>query len=716
MKSGDLFSPSWYRVASLKPRLRSHVRLHRHAYRGRQWFVLQDLATDRFHRLSPASYVLIGLMDGRRTVQDIWEAAIERLGDDAPTQHDVLNLISQLHSADALVCEIPPDTAELTRRAEKQARRKRWATVANVFAWRFPLCDPDRFLTRTVPLVRPFIGVFGALVWLLVVGSGLVLGAMHWTDLTRDVLDQMLAPKNLLVLWLLFPVLKLCHELGHAFITKAFGGEVHELGVMFLVFTPVPYVEASAAWAFREKWRRILVGAGGMVVELFLAALALWLWVGSEPGVLRLVAYNTVMIAGISTVLFNANPLLRFDGYYMLMDFLEIPNLKTRATRYLGYLVERYAFGNRDADLAPATPGERAWFVVYGTASSIYRAFVVVAILVFLGERFPLLAVLFAGLTAVAMIGVPAVKGLSYLLSNPRLRPVRARAWLVTAGTAVLLVGVMWTIPVPFHTRAEGVVWLPEDSIIRAETDGFIEAVQATPGTEVPPGRLLFTAVNRDLAAQRAVAEARLKELEARHAEQQPVNRFKAALLEQEIQYAREERDELSQRVAKLRVQNPRAGTFIVPKPSDLPGRFVKKGEVLGYVLDVDRLTVRAVVGQDAVDLVRHHVAGIEVRLAEQVADALPAALTRVVPAASSRLPSPALAIEGGGEVPMDPADREGQTAAQRMFQVDLVLAYRGDVVNAGGRVYVRFAHEPLPLAHQWGRSIRQLFLAHFNV
>ena len=163
-------------------------------------------------------------------------------------------------------------------------------------------------------------------------------------------LDRVLVPENLLVMWLVFPVLKLAHEFGHAFAVKTRGGEVHEMGVMIMVLTPVPYVDASSAWAFRSKWQRIRVGAAGMMVELFIASLALFLWLSAEPGVFRGVLYNVILIAGISTVLFNANPLLRFDGYYILMDWLEIPNLRQRSTQYWAYLAERYLFGRREAE------------------------------------------------------------------------------------------------------------------------------------------------------------------------------------------------------------------------------------------------------------------------------------------------------------------------------------------------------------------------------
>src|SRR5262249_62290953 len=164
--------------------------------------------------------------------------------------------------------------------------------------------------------------------WLAVVLPAIVLPAVHWGDLTRDIVDRLFSARTLIAVWLLFPVIKALHELGHAFATKTFGGEVHDMGVMLLVFTPVPYVDASSASGFENKWRRALVGAAGMIVELFVAALALYLWLAAEPGLLSAVAYNTILIAGVTTLLFNGNPRLRCDGYEILAGLLEITDLR----------------------------------------------------------------------------------------------------------------------------------------------------------------------------------------------------------------------------------------------------------------------------------------------------------------------------------------------------------------------------------------------------
>ena len=191
-----------------------------------------------------------------------------------------------------------------------------------------------------------------------------------------------------MLLWITFPFVKALHELGHGFAVKRWGGEVHEMGIMFLVFMPVPYVDASAASAFQSKYQRMVVGSAGMLVEVFIAALAMFVWLNVEPGMIRAVAFNVMLIAGVSTVLFNGNPLLRFDGYYVLMDWLEIPNLGSRANQYIGYLIQRYPFGIRNAQSPVSARGERGWFVFYSIASFCYRMFIFATIIWFVAGEF----------------------------------------------------------------------------------------------------------------------------------------------------------------------------------------------------------------------------------------------------------------------------------------------------------------------------------------
>jgi putative peptide zinc metalloprotease protein len=711
-----LFSPSWYRVAGLTPRLRSHARIHRHTYRGETWYVLQDLSSDRFSRFSPAGYFLIGLMDGRRTVQQIWEAGNERLGDEAPTQEEMIQLLSQLHAADVLQTNVPPDTAELLERHETIRRRRVQSNLLSVMAWRIPLLDPDRLLRFFLPVVRPFVSWAGLVLWFAIVVPGVILAVVHWEALTHNIIDRVLAPTNLLLLWLLFPAVKTAHEFGHAFMTRAFGGEVHDMGVMVLVLTPVPYVDASAAWAFQEKSRRILVSLAGVMVELVIATVALAVWLNIEPGPLRALAYNAVFIAGVSTLVFNVNPLLRFDGYYVLADLLEIPNLRTRATAYLGYLGERYILGRREVEPPQASAGERAWFVLYAVASAIYRVVVVAGITLFIAGKFFIVGVLLAAFTAIGWLVVPLARGAAALLTGPRLRSVRLRAIAAITLAAAAIGGVLAYVPAPLRTRAEGVVWIPDEAFVRAETDGFVERVVASPGARVAPGDVLFICRDPDLRTEAAVLAARLRELEARYAEQAQRDLVQAQIVEEERRYAAERLAEVRRRIDGLTIRSRTAGEFVVPLAENIPGRYVRRGEVLAYVVELDTITVRAVVSQADIALVRERTRGVQVRLAEEIARAVPALVSRIAPQAEERLPTPALGRQGGGQVAVDPTDPQGMRAIQTLFQVDLELPATTRLLTVGGRAYVRFDHGAEPLAAQWYRRLRRLFLSRFHV
>lgn len=394
--SASLFSPSWYRVAGLQPRLRSHASIHRHHYRGELWYVLQDSLSGRHHRFTPAAHYVISLMDGRRTLQTIWTMTAEHLGDDAPTQDEMIQLLGQLHASDLLLCDVPPDSLEIFQRFQRQERQKWLQRLWSPLSLRFPLLDPEPFLERWAFFVRPLFGWLGALLWLAVVGFGLVMGVSHWTDLTQNMTDRVLAPSNLVILFFVYPVIKAGHELGHAFATKVWGGQVHEMGIMLIVLMPVPYVDASAASSFRNRGRRMIVGSAGMIVELFIAALALFVWLNIEAGLARAVAYNVILIGSVSTVFFNGNPLLRFDGYYIFADALEIPNLASRASQYLGYWAQRYLFGLRDAKTTAGSSSERTWLALYGIASFIYRMFVTVSIIFFIASKFFVIGVFLA--------------------------------------------------------------------------------------------------------------------------------------------------------------------------------------------------------------------------------------------------------------------------------------------------------------------------------
>jgi putative peptide zinc metalloprotease protein len=714
--SETLHSPSWYRVAGLKPRIRVHAQIHRHAYRGEVWFVMQDHASGRSHRFSPAAHQFIGLMDGERTVQELWDAACLQLGDDAPTQEDVIRMLGQLHAADALLCDVPPDSREVFQRFQKQERMEWKRRFWTPLALRFPLLDPDRFLERTMRYVEPLFGWLGIVLWLGVVATGAVLAGVHWRELTENIADRVLAPQNLLTLWLVYPVVKALHELGHAYATKRWGGEVHEIGIMLLVLTPVPYVDATAAWGFRDKRRRMVVGAAGIAVELFLGALALFVWLNAQPGVVHAIAYNVVLITGVSTLLFNGNPLLRFDGYYVFSDAVEIPNLGTRANRYLGYLAQRYLFGVRDAQSPAESRGERNWMAIYGVASFAYRVFIMFVIVLFIAGKFFTIGVLLAIWAVITQIAVPVWKAVAHLTSNPALRRRRQRAVGVSTALVVAVLLILFVVPAPSWTRAEGVVWVPEEAQVRAGTDGFVERVVATPDSVVARGDALIEAADPLLPTQVAVLEAQLLELEVKYDALMLEDRVQAALVREEMVAATAALARSRERAAELMLKSGASGRFVLPNAGDLPGRFVAKGQLVGYVVEPKVLTVRVAVGQDDIARVRERIRDVEVMMTEWGASPVQATIRREVPGGSQQLPTAALGSGGGGPFAVDPRDRQGVTALERVFQLELVLPEELRSPYLGARVFVRFNHGFEPIGLQAYRALRRLFLRRFDV
>ncbi len=713
----SLFSPSWYRVADLKPRLRRHAELHRHDYRGKVWYVLQDHAGGRSHRFSPAAYRFIGLMDGQRTVDELWDTLNEQDGDAAPTQDEVIRLLGQLHAADVLICDVTPDSRELLRRHRRFERLKWKQRIWTPLAVRFPLWDPDRFLTRTLPYVRFVFTRYGAWIWLLTVGTATVLAAANWSELTENIVDRALAPQNLVLLWLVYPFVKAIHELCHGYATKVSGGEVHEIGIMLLVLVPVPYVDASSAWGFRDKHRRMLVGGIGIMAELFMGAIALFVWLSVEPGAVHTVAYNVMLISGVSTLLFNGNPLLRFDGYYVLVDTLEIPNLGNRSNKHLGYLVQKYLFGSKDAESPADTPGERRWFVFYGIAAFLYRIFILTVIVMYIGSRFFAIGVLLATWAIITQVIIPVGKSMKFLFSSPKIRKNRGRALSASAAVVVGLLIFLFAIPLPLWTRTQGVVWPPEQSQLRAGADGFIDEVLVPDGQRVEPGDALIASTDPFIEARVELLESHQRELELQLRLAQTIDQVQVAILREELAAVAGDLERAREQAESLTMRSSRAGVFIVPKRQDLPGRFVRKGQIVAYVVDPsDHLTVRAAVSQDNIGLLRERIRRVHVLQTEWGGREFEAELKRAVPGGTEQLPTAALGTAGGGAFPVDPRDPEGRATLERVFEFELVLPEEAPADFLGNRVHVRFDHGYEPIGFQLYRSLRQLLLRQFSV
>ena len=723
------FHESWYRVADLKPTLRVTVQTYRQHYRGRMYQVIRDPGNNQFFRLTESDYHFIGLLDGRRTVADAWHETIEELGDAAVTQWEAIQLLGQLYVANLLQADLPPDALGMFERHRKRVRREVTSYMMNLLFVRIPLFDPDRILDQWVRWAGWLYSPIGVIAWaaLLAVAGWHLIG--HGADLVAGADPQLLlATDNLFLLYVAMAVIKAFHEFGHGFACKHFGrlsntgGEVHTMGIMFLVFMPVPYVDASSAWAFRNKWHRAIVGAGGLHVELAVAAVAAIVWAHTADGPVHAIAYNMMFIASVSALLFNGNPLLRFDAYYILSDILEIPNLAQRSKQYLYYLVKRYAYGVRRPRQPAHSVGERPWLLFYAIASTIYRFVIMTGIMLFVANRFFGLGVILVIVALATWLIVPTGKFLHYLLNSSELVRDRNRAIGVTVGTIAAILFIVGVIPWRDTARAEGIVEPRRLAVIYMETDGFVEQVFESGRMVDPDGAVLISARNRDLEtalveirAQRALVGVRREAaLDEDHAVVQ--------IYDDQWHVLDEQLDRIQEQLDHLQLRAPFAGRWVAPGIEHAKGSFLRRGDPVGLVTSTGDRYVRVATDQHLGPRIQNEIgigseARIDLRVAGRPSDEFTGRIARITPN-QTRLPSPALGRLAGGSLEVKADDPEGVKTAEPFFEVRIEPDDNAELPTllTGQRVVVRFHLPAKPLAFQWYRAVRQLVQRRFQI
>lgn len=714
--AADYINPYWHHLAALTPRLSPHVRVDRQEVRGQLWYIIRDATSGRQFRVTPEAWHFLGLLDGSRTVGEALEASQELLDELAPGQGEATRLLTQLSALGLIVGEGSVDSERLFDQTSKMQRSRRLAQLRTPLAIRFPLFDPDRLLLKLSPLGRLIFSRFGLFLWLAVVGTGLGTAVLHGEELSANMMDRFLSAENVLAMTAIFAVLKLFHEFGHGLAVRRWGGEVHEMGIMLLVLVPVPYVDATAANEFHTRLRRVIVSAAGMYVELFLAALAILLWARVEPGMVRAGLYNAALIGSVSTLLFNLNPLLRFDGYYILSDLLGIPNLGTRSTAYFKYLTQRYILFLDDATTPETQSAEKRWLFFYAVAAFLYRITIVLAIALVVSKMLFFIGIALAVWAVGQFLVLPAIQMIRFLLFSPRLRGGRFRVILRALTATGALAFLLFVIPAPRSTVTWGVVWVPEGGEVVAGTDGFVSDIAVRNGQHVAAGDVIAHLENERTRGELARLEARREALETQVRADFVEDRVARRVTELELDQIIRRIDDTRHRIEALTLAARLSGQFSVAVSGDLEDRYVQRGERLGFVIPPDRATVRVAVRQQDVDLVRASLNDIRLMSMDDSGVEGSGRLVREVPAASTQLPSMALSTMGGGDVEVAQGE-DGQPAALvDHFHLEIRPERFEHRRRVGEKIRVKFQHEPQPIGQQAYRRLRQLFLSEFSV
>lgn len=421
------------------------------------------------------------------------------------------------------------------------------------------------------------------------------------------------------------------------------------------------------------------MASAGVVVELTLAAFAMIFWVNAEPGLAREVAFNIILIGSLSTLIFNGNPLLRFDGYFILSDLIEIPNFGGQANQYFWHLVQRYVLKIRSRAEPQRDLRERIWLLGY----ALFGAF-----------------------------ALPLIKGVWFLATSPLLARLRQRAVLTTFGGVALLGLALFAVPVPCVTVANGVFWPDPRSILRSEAEGFIADVLVSPGAQVTADQPVLRLEDPTLSTRLEVASLGVRQLELEVGTARMADRVQALMLDQQLIYARKSQADLMDIAAHLTLNSPASGQVnLLGDSADLPGSLVRKGEVLGYVWPVAPPLLQVAIHQAEAELVRTRTVQVDFVLQRDSRHSQTGHISAWVPDSTLALPSKALSTAAGGDIVPDPADNAGMKALQSVYLFEVTPDQPVDQPLIGERALVRFDHGAEPLGWRFLRGLRQVFL-----
>jgi putative peptide zinc metalloprotease protein len=718
---GRTFSENWHRVAQLRVGLRPTVSVRLHEDGREPWFVLHERIKNGFFRVTPATWAFVARLRPELTVDQVWRAAIEDAPTETPGQEEVYQLLVSLSAGNLLFIEGGADERRMLDRAEEKKRKPFAARLSELLFMRIPLLDPEPLLRRLTPLIRVLFSWPMAIAALLFVGWGIAEFLLHSGRAIAQA-RTILQAQNLPLLFLAIFLAKALHEFGHAAMARRFGAEVRTTGVMLLLFTPLPYVDVTASWALRDRYQRAAIGAAGMLMDLVVAAAATLIWARAPAGEISALCHNLMFTTAVYTLIFNINPLMRFDGYYILSDLIGVANLyeqaKAAAGRLFRAVMLRRERDEEEGGFGPVAEGSLAAFFL---ASNAYRLFVMAGIVLFIADAYFGIGLVVALALAYTSFVRPLGKQVTRL-RDPLFRHRHRRALRGAVVVALVLIGLAVTVPVPDNRVLRGVTEASSQAPVFSEVAGVIETSHLRSGAWVEAGTLLVDLVNPELEAELAGIDAQIRRAELMADRALEGGAADLAPIEERLRTLDTIRATLLAQQAALKVRAPQAGTWIPQDLQSKAGTWVSRGTELGRLVDDRAHVFRGVIRQDASVILAQAAQGrLEVRLEGERGRSLEASRLTLVPQARTQLPSAALGPSAGGEIPVDATDPSGRQTVEAYFLLEAVIedpdwAAAEAGVRNGRAGWIRIPMPWQPVAVQAWTGVRQFFQRRYRV
>lgn len=647
-----------------RPRLRRDLRFTFQDLRGRPSYILEDLTHRRYFQIGLAEYQFLRGMDGRRTASELLARNAREIGERALSEPEASVILRWLVEQKLLETDSADQSDRRNRSAAGRPAPQKQSILQQLLFLKFPVGNPDRVLGVWLSGLRWATGPVFLAVWIAFVMVAAYSLARNWQPFVQATTSAVL-PRNWFYLGLTYVTLKLVHEVWHGIFAKRHGAVVPEWGVQLLLFvTPMTYVDASGSWRFASRWHRIQVAAAGMYIELFLAAVATLVWVNTGPGIANTVAYNTIFAASTITVLFNANPLMRFDGYYILSDLLRIPNLAAKGQQFVQWLGRKLFFGIRDQP-PPAFLAQPFAIGTYGILAFVWRWVVWIGIMTAVALLFKGAGIILAAFSVAGLLLTGAVKTVSFLLTGgggPRPHLGRALLRLALVGASLLAAG--WFIRISPAPKAPAVMEFAGKAILRVRCPGFVEEVHCTNGQIVEAGQVLAVLLNPGKSAELGQLKLDIQHSELRRRQYFEEERLSAYQAESEhLRSLREKLAATEELTDSMTFRSPMTGRVFGAELPSLKGRYLHPGTALLTVIPDSAPTILLSVAQKhRAILDAHRGQPVVLRLRGQTGT-WKAVLERPEASATTAVPHLALLSTGGGPLPVRgrPQDHAGR-------------------------------------------------------
>ena len=697
-------TPMGQAAEQLVIKLRPDLIVQPQFYEGMTHYVVKDPIALKYFRFKIEEYFLLQQLDGKQNLQDVKRAFERKYRPQTITVDDLLRFVAQLHEAGIALVDTHDQAQVFIRRRKKRIWKQAWQFLANILYIKIPIIDPEKLLDRMYPyfrwiFTRTFVGFSFCVMF-----AAVVMVVSRWSVLSARLPDfqSYFTFWTIVNFWCMLAIVKVIHEFGHGLTAKHFGGEVHEMGMLFLVLTPALYCDVTDSWLLPSKWKRIWISAAGIFVECFLASIATFVWFQTEQGLLNSLCLATMFICSVNTIMFNANPLLRYDGYYVMSDWLEVPNLRVKSTQFFGYLIQEKVLGLEIPVQSYMPKSRRVLFVFYAIASYLYRWVVTFSILFFLyGFLKPhglgSISALMALGSLIPLLFMPLFQIVKFVRTPGRLRKVKkVRAALSAVAFVAVVTGIL-LIPTPLRITGTLVLTPAKPSMVYAEVPGRLTDIKIRDGEYVEAGQEIATLSNLDKLRER-------EEL----MEKQSVNSVKALWYSradditsrgQMVQYEQAAKSQepsirkIQEQIDSLTLRAPVAGRAIgVPHP-ETRGQWLKPGKPFCEIADPKQLEAHLIVDQSDFVLISRRgenqaVAWIKIYGTSEIT--FKSYVSAMATKNKEDIP-PELSNQGGGEIATKQDPKTGQAKAlTAMYEVTIPIDNKDLLLQPGLRGFAK--------------------------